>query len=95
MSLYCGRRAGPLEVRRRQGDGAWAQVMPARDGTVTGGGPMEGTTESVDPSFSTVPGLGVCEITDPAGTVMELTPWSRRSVKWSLVAAAWALARVS
>ncbi len=59
----------------------WAQVWLAEEGTGTGGGPIEGTTLRVEPSLSTVPGLGDCEMTDPAATVIEVTPCSRCKVK--------------
>ena len=37
---------------------AWAQVMPVSDGTATGGGPREGTTESFEPCLSDLARLG-------------------------------------
>ena len=66
---------------------AWAHVIPVSDGTVTGGGPSDGTTERVEPSLSVVPALGLCDRTNPAPTVFDLTPGAMCNVKWSLAAA--------
>src|SRR6516162_5516479 len=64
---------------------ACAHVMPARDGTVTSGGPAEGTTVTVDPSFSDVLGAGCCDSTSPAPRVVDLTGASSLRLKCSLV----------
>src|ERR1700751_1474079 len=64
---------------------AWAHVIPASDGTVTLGGPAEGTTVTVEPSFNEVVGAGFCEITTPNGTLMDLTGAASFMCRCSLV----------
>ena len=71
---------------------AWAQVIPARDGTVTSGFPLESTTSTVEPSFCDTPGLGLCETTSPAATVMDVTGAPCFKVIWTLSTAALACA---
>src|ERR1700759_624096 len=63
---------------------AWAQVIPASEGTVTSGFPDDSTTPMVEPSFKTTPGLGLCDTTSPAGTVMEVTGLPCFRVIWTL-----------
>jgi len=84
-----------VELAWAQADWRWAAlraaatagqspVMAARDGTGTGGGPEDSTTDTVLPCFSTVPAPGIWRMISPVPTVVEKRrPATRR---WSLSA---------
>ena len=63
---------------------AWAQVIPASEGTVTSGFPEESTTVTVEPSFCDTPGFGLCDTTSPAATVIDVTGLPSFKVIWTL-----------
>ena len=61
----------------------WAQVSPAREGTVTGGGPLEGTTVTVLPSLSERWAGGAWLAIRPAATLVEYWAVAATSAKCS------------
>src|SRR5919204_4191761 len=86
--LGCAPSSRPVSVSASLARGT---VSPTSLGTSTGGGPSDGTSVTMDPLRSSVPGDGRTRRTDPFGKVGEYEPSARRTVRparWSSARAA-------